>query len=86
MNWRDEYLLQLGQAQGGTFGAEPVYVDQQLTIDASASYDVTPWATVFVEGNNLNNSTYSTHGRFSNQVLDIWSYGRRFTAGFRLKY
>ncbi|MBU0556384.1 MAG: TonB-dependent receptor [Alphaproteobacteria bacterium] len=86
VNWRDEYLLQLGQAQGGTFGAEPVYVDQQLTIDASASYDVTPWATVFVEGNNLNNSTYSTHGRFSNQVLDIWSYGRRFTAGFRLKY
>ncbi|HZV18730.1 MAG TPA: TonB-dependent receptor [Sphingobium sp.] len=86
VNWRDEYLLQLGQGQGGTFGAEPVYVDEQLQVDASASYEVTPWATVFVDGNNLNNSTYSTHGRFSNQLLDAWSYGRRFTFGVRMRY
>ncbi|MCW2393476.1 TonB-dependent receptor [Sphingobium sp. B1D7B] len=86
LNWRDEYLVRLGQDQGGTFGAEPVYVDQQLQIDASASYDVTPFATVFVEANNLNNSTYSTHGRFSNQTLDVFSYGRRFSAGVRVKY
>jgi iron complex outermembrane receptor protein len=82
-NWRDKYLLQLGQGQGGTFGAEPVYVDKQLQIDASASYDVTPQFTVFGEVTNINNSTYSTHGRFSDQPLDIWSYGRRYTAGVR---
>jgi len=85
-NWRDTYLLALGQGQGGTFGAEPVYVDKQLQIDASASYDVTPWATVFIEGTNLNNSTYSTHGRFANQVLDVWSYGRRVTGGVRFRF
>ena len=85
-NWRDEYLVGLGQGQGGTYGAEPVYVDKQLQIDASASYDVTRQFTVFVEGTNLNNSTYSTHGRFKNQTLDIWSYGRRYTAGVRFHY
>jgi len=82
-NWRDNYLLNFGQGQGGTYGAEPVFVDKQLQIDASASYDITKQITVFVEGTNLNNSTYSTHGRYKNQTLDIWSYGRRYTAGVR---
>ena len=86
LNWRDTYLLQLGQNQGGTFGAEPVNVDAQTQIDASASYDINKHITVFVEGTNLNNSTYSTHGRFSNQTLDVYSYGRRYTAGARLHF
>jgi TonB-dependent receptor len=86
LNWRDEYLVQFGQGQGGTFGAEPVFVDKQLQIDASASYDITRQITVFLEGTNLNNSTYSTHGRFDNQVLDVWSYGRRVTVGGRFHF
>lgn len=86
INWRDEYLLQLGQNQGGVYGAEPVYVDKQLQVDLSGSYDVTKWSTVFGEVTNINNSKYSTHGRFSNQALDIWSYGRRFTFGVRARY
>lgn len=86
LNWRDSYLLQLGQNQGGTFGAEPVNVDAQTQIDASASYDINKHITVFVEGTNLNNSTYSTHGRFSNQTLDVYSYGRRYTAGARIHF
>jgi hypothetical protein len=76
-------LLGLGQAQGGTFGAEPVFVDKQLQVDASASYDITQQFTVFGEVTNINNSNYSTHGRFSDQPLDIWNYGRRYTAGVR---
>ena len=86
VNWRDEYLLSLGQQQGGIYGAEPVVVDSQLQVDASASYDISRQFTVFGEVTNINNSTYSTHGRFSNQALDIWSYGRRFTAGVRFRY
>jgi len=82
-NWRGSYLSGLGQAQGGTFGAEPVYVDKQLQIDASTSYDFTPQFTVFAEVTNLNNSNYSTHGRFTDQPLSIWNYGRRYTAGIR---
>jgi iron complex outermembrane recepter protein len=83
VNWRDTYLSGLGQGQGGTYGAEPVYVDEQLQVDASASYDFNKHITLFVEGTNLNNSNYSTHGRFKNQVLDIWNYGRRYTFGAR---
>jgi TonB-dependent receptor len=83
VNWRDSYLLGLGQAQGGTFGAEPVYVDKQLQVDASASYDITRQFTIFGEVTNINNSDFSTHGRFSDQPLDIWNYGRRYTAGIR---
>jgi TonB-dependent receptor len=86
LNWRDEYLLGLGQGQGGTYGAEPVYVNSQLQLDASGSYDVTRQFTVYLEATNLNDSTYSTHGRFKNQVLDVWSYGRRFTFGVRFHY
>jgi len=86
VNWRDSYLLQLGQNQGGTFGAEPVNVDKQVQVDASASYDVTKQITVFGEVTNINNSTYSTHGRFSNMPLDIWSYGRRYTLGARFHF
>jgi TonB-dependent receptor len=82
-NWRGSYLLGLGQAQGGTFGAEPVYVDKQLQVDASASYDITRQFTIFGEVTNINNSNFSTHGRFSDQPLDIWNYGRRYTAGVR---
>ncbi len=83
VNYRGSYLLQLGQAQGGTFGAEPVYVDKQTTVDVSSSYDVTPQFTVFGEVTNLTNANYSTHGRFADQPLDIYNYGRRYTAGVR---
>lgn len=85
-NWRDKYLLSLGQTQGGTFGAEPVNVNRQFQIDASASYQLTKQVSVFFEGTNLNNSTYSTYGRFSNMPLDTWSYGRRFVFGARFNY
>jgi TonB-dependent receptor len=83
VNYRDPYLLALGQGQGGTFGAEPVYVDKQTTVDVSTSYDVTPQFTVFGEVTNLTNANYSTHGRFTDQPLDIYNYGRRYTAGVR---
>jgi len=82
-NYRGSYLLGLGQGQGGTFGAEPVYVDKQTTVDVSTSYDFTPQFTVFGEITNLTNANYSTHGRFTDQPLDIYNYGRRYTAGIR---
>src|SRR5207247_9490863 len=77
VNYRGSYLLQLGQGQGGTFGAEPVYVDKQTTVDVSGSYDINRQFTVFSEVTNLTNANYSTHGRFADQPLDIYNYGRR---------
>jgi iron complex outermembrane receptor protein len=84
VNWRDEYLDHFGQLQNNSgFGIEPTFVNSETEVDFSSSYDVTKNVSVFFEGLNLNNSTYSTHGRYSEQVLDVVAYGRRFTLGAR---
>jgi len=87
VNYRGEYLLQFGQPQasGTLFGSEPIFVNQSTQIDFSTSYDITKQFTVFAEALNLNNATYSTHGRFDNQLLEVFRYGRRFTAGVRFR-
>jgi iron complex outermembrane recepter protein len=87
VNWRDSYLDHFGQAQGSNlFGAEPTFVDSNTTVDFSTSYDVTKNLSVYFEANNLTDSGYFTHGRFSEQFLDGVSYGRRFTLGAHLRY
>ena len=86
VNWRDEYLLQFGQVQNtGAFGAEPTFVNPSTTVDFSTSYQLTPNVNVFFEALNITNETSSTHGRFKNQLLDVFRYGRRFTAGVRFR-
>ena len=36
-------------------------------------------------GTNLNDSTYSTHGRFNDQLLDVVDYGASFILGVRFE-
>ncbi|BBD99899.1 TonB-dependent receptor [Sphingobium amiense] len=87
VNWRDKYLLQFGQAQNNSaFGAEPTFVNSALQIDLSTNIRLTDQFSVFGEALNITNETYSTHGRFSNQLLDVYGYGRRFTAGVRYRF
>ncbi len=87
LNWRDEYLLQFGQVQNtGAFGAEPTFVNASTQIDLTASYDVLESLTLFAEVLNVTNETQSTHGRFDNMLLDVWGYGRRYTAGARYRF
>jgi TonB-dependent receptor len=86
-NWRDAYLDHFGQQQNNSrFGTEPTFVNGTTQIDFSTSYDVTPQLNVYFSALNINDATYSTHGRFSEQLLDMVDYGRRFTLGFRFKY
>jgi iron complex outermembrane recepter protein len=86
-NWRDSYLQQFGQTQNGSkFGTEPTFVNASTQIDFSTSYDITDQLNVYATAQNLNNATYSTHGRFGDQPLDIVDYGRRFTVGLHFKY
>jgi TonB-dependent receptor len=85
-NWRDEYLSQFGQSQNlSAFGTEPTFVNSSLQFDLSASWQVTESFNVFVEAINLTNETMSTHGRFDNQLLDVYAYGRRYAAGVRFR-
>jgi len=87
VNWRDEYLLQFGQVQNtGAFGAEPTFVNASTQVDLSASYQLTKDFNVFGEALNITNETMSTHGRYKNQLLDVYGYGRRFTAGIRYRF
>jgi iron complex outermembrane receptor protein len=85
-NYRDEYLLQFGQNQNlSAYGTEPTFVNSSLQIDVSASYRFTEQLNVFFEALNVTNETMSTHGRFDNQLLDVFAYGRRYALGFRYK-
>ena len=86
-NWRDAYLDHFGQQQNNSrFGTEPTFVNGTTQIDFTTSYDVTSQLNVYFSALNINDATYSTHGRFSEQLLDMVDYGRRFTLGFRFKY
>jgi len=86
VNWRGEELQQFGQTNaGGTFGTEPTFVNATTEVDFSTSYDISSHFSVFFEGLNLNNAVYSTHGRFSNQMLDVVEYGPSLTLGVRAK-
>ena len=57
-----------------------------MQIDLSGSLRLTEQFSLFGEALNITNETYSTHGRFSNQLLDVYGYGRRFTAGVRYRF
>jgi iron complex outermembrane recepter protein len=86
-NWRDEYLLQFGQNQNNSqFGAEPTFVNRSLQIDVSTSYQITDQLNVFFEALNVTDETLSTHGRFDNQLLDVFAYGRRYAIGARFRF
>jgi TonB-dependent receptor len=87
LNWRGEYIDKFGQQQNNShFGSEPTFVNSNFQVDMSASYAFGGHYEVYVEGLNINNSTYSTHGRFSEQLLDAVEFGPRVTVGARVKF
>lgn len=87
LNWRDSYLDHFGQQQNtGAFGTEPTFVDSATELDFSTSYDFTNNLSVFFEGLNLTDETFSTHGRYKEQVLDAIDTGPRLTVGARYKF
>jgi TonB-dependent receptor len=86
LNWRDEYLDHFGQQQnGGRFGTEPTFVNAATTLDLSTSYQFTKNFDAYFEALNLTNETYSTHGRYKEQLLDVVDFGRTFTLGVHMR-
>jgi len=87
VNWEDSYLARFGQQQNtGNFGTEPTFVDSATFVDFSTSYDIDNNLSVFFEGLNLTDETYSTHGRYKAQLLDAIDTGPRLTVGARYKF
>jgi iron complex outermembrane recepter protein len=85
-NWQDSYLDRFGQTQGGgEYGSEPTFVNTNWNMDFTTSYDITDQVTAYLEAQNLTDATYSTHGRFANQLLDVVDFGRKFIVGVHFK-
>ena len=85
---RDEYVrtvVDVLELLPPTMIVERVSGDSSLQIDLSTSYQVTPQLNVFFEALNVTNDTISTHGRFDNQMLDAFAYGRRYALGVRVR-
>jgi TonB-dependent receptor len=86
VNHRAEYLDKFGQRQNNSqFGIEPTFVNAATYVDFSTSYDINKHFNVYFEALNLTNETFSTHGRFSEQVLDVTDTGRMYTLGVHFK-
>jgi TonB-dependent receptor len=86
VNHRAEYLQQFGQTQNGSqFGTEPTFVNAATYVDFSTSYEINKHFNVYFEALNLTDQAYATHGRFSEQVLDVVGTGRTFTIGVHAK-
>ncbi|NIK88991.1 TonB-dependent receptor [Rhizomicrobium palustre] len=85
-NWRDTYLDRFGQGQGnGMFGTEPVFVNGNWDLSLSGGYDITDNLKAYFTASNLTNNSYSTRGRFADQVYGVISLGRSYTAGVHFK-
>ena len=67
-------------------GGDPVFRRAYEQVDMRASYDVTEFAQIFVEGTNVFNARNITTGRFDSQVLDYVDTGARYGAGVRVNF
>jgi iron complex outermembrane receptor protein len=86
INHQASFLNNFGQHQPNSqFGAEPVFVDAATYVDLSASYQINRHFNVYFTALNLTDQVYSTHGRYSEQVLDVVDTGRLFTLGVHAK-
>jgi outer membrane receptor protein involved in Fe transport len=77
-NWRDTYFT------GGV--TQPGYMEEYEQWDASAQYEVSDGFTIFVEGINLTDETWRSHGRDPLQLYGVGQIGARFNIGFRYSY
>jgi iron complex outermembrane receptor protein len=86
LNHQNTFLNNFGQHQPNSqFGAEPVFVNAGTYLDLSASYQINSHLSVYFTALNLTDQVYSTHGRFSEQILDVVDTGRMFTVGVHAK-
>jgi iron complex outermembrane recepter protein len=86
INHQNEHLQNYGQTQNNSqFGIEPTFVNATTYVDFSTSYEINRHFNVYFVAQNLTDQAYATHGRYSEQVLDVVDTGRLFTLGVHLK-
>ena len=77
-NWRDGYYT------GGDI--KPGYQTEYEQWDGNITYEVMDGLVVFVEGINLTNETFRSHGRSQYQTYGVGQIGTRYNVGFRYNY
>ncbi|MCM2679985.1 TonB-dependent receptor [Echinimonas agarilytica] len=77
-NWRDDFLLALGN--------EPTFTEAYGQLDASISYDINENFSVFADAINVTNETVRRYGRFENQLISAEQYGPRYSFGVRANW
>jgi outer membrane receptor protein involved in Fe transport len=77
-NWRDGYYT------GGDL--KPGYQTEYEQWDANITYELTDDLVVFVEGINITNETFRSHGRSQYQTYGVGQIGARYNVGFRYNY
>lgn len=77
-NWRDTHFT------GGV--TQPGYAEEYEQWDVSAQYEISDGFTVFLEGINITDETWRTHGRDSLQLYGVGQIGARYNFGFRYSY
>ena len=86
INHQAAFLNNFGQIQNNSqFGIEPTFVNAATYVDFSASYQINRHFNVYFTALNLTNQVYATHGRFTEQTLDVVDTGRQFTLGVHAK-
>lgn len=79
LNYASDYIDELG---GDAFFDR--YYDQQLFVDANASYQITKSLRVFAEANNLTNQPLRYFQGTADQTMQAEYYGPRFQGGLKL--
>ncbi|WP_149196074.1 TonB-dependent receptor [Luteimonas suaedae] len=83
-NWRSKRFVRLDtSAWGDKLG---IWNDSVGYLDASFSYDVTPYLTLYVQGTNLTGENERRYAQWSNHYFDQNIYERRYYAGVRLRF
>lgn len=78
LNYTAAYLDGLGESS-----FTDVFYDEQLFVDANASYKVTPKIRVFAEANNLTNQPLRYYQGISSRTMQAEYYKSRYTLGLK---
>ncbi len=62
------------------------WADRRTDIDANASFQITPVARFFIEGNNLNNRPLRFYQGTRGRLMQDEFYGRRIQSGFKFDF
>jgi TonB-dependent receptor len=79
--YRSAYLLEPGED-----ASTDLYVDRFHQWDAKIAYEVTPYASVFVEGSNLNDAPYRAYQSVRRHLDEYERYGYSAKAGVAVKF